>query len=461
MVFLGAPARGCQIRWLLAAASVLTLAAPAGAGDLDPPAVSAARPGKSPADDEGRPTGREVCTGRERPDAPLTACSFSEPVCVHAAASVDPEAILATLRDAERARSGLTALGLPGPLATPSGRAVHDLYLLPGQPAPLTLVDPTPTLDGWDRASAFSLLAPPPPHAGCAAAAAVARALATAVALRLDAGAEPGALSMTASYLASLVAPCGAVEIAAVDDFQLHPERSFIAGDPARPDGALLFPWFLDEHYGRGTPGLVMTSLLALTAQKTPASAFQWKNEPDVFDALRATMKSRGSTVDQLLLDFAVARAFVGSRSDAAHLVDVARFGDAGRVRFEWSIPYDTLPRRVAPGTPLEATGMTYLWLDTTTAPEGAELTFVADWELPSVFRWALVKIDKTGAEAGRFDVGGIFGGSHAERTVVGVNGLAGVLVVGVNAGSMDRAHPFDPDEQPLMPHAYTVMFAK
>ena len=37
---------------------------------------------------------------------------------------------------------------------------------------------------------------------------------------------------------------------------------------------------------------------------------------------------------------------------------------------------------------------------------------------------------------------------------------LAGVLVAGVNTGSVDRAHPFDPDEQPLMPHSYTVMLA-
>ena len=77
------------------------------------------------------------------------------------------------------------------------------------------------------------------------------------------------------------------------------------------------------------------------------------------------------------------------------------------------------------------------------------------------MFRWGLVKVDKNGAEAGRLDVAGSFGDSHAERTLVGIDGLAGVLVVGVNAGSMDRSHPFDPDEQPLMPHGYTVMLAK
>jgi hypothetical protein len=50
-----------------------------------------------------------------------------------------------------------------------------------------------------------------------------------------------------------------------------------------------------------------------------------------------------------------------------------------------------------------------------------------------------------------------MFGTTHVERTVVGLDGLTGLLIVGVNAGSSDRSHPFDPDAQPLMPHSYTV----
>src|SRR6185369_4546292 len=98
-------------------------------------------------------------------------------------------------------------------------------------------------------------------------------------------------------------------------------------------------------------------------------------------------------------------------------------------------------PRRFAPAAPLDPTGMTYLWVDLAGAPPDAELTFVADWELPALFRWALVKIDKDGAEAGRIDVAGVFGSSHAERTVAKLDGLAGIAVVGVNAGSVDRSH--------------------
>lgn len=456
---LGLRARVCQIA-AISAACLLT-AAPAfadpifGARDV---AVEAPAPAT---DREVRPTGREVVPERGRPDpaaTPAVACSFDEPVCVRAASSVGAAVVLSTLRQAESALRGYRALGLPPPL--PRGLSgPFDLYLVPGA-APFVGSDLAPTSDGWDRASAFAIL--PPARAECEAASQVARAIAHAIGLRFDAGAETGALSMSASYLASQVAPCSALEIAAMDDFQRRPERGFLSGgDPARPDGALLFPWFLDEAYGRGTPGLVMTSLLALVTQRTPAGSLEWRNEPDTFDALRAIARTRDTTLDGVLLDFAIARAFVGTRSDGAHLADVERFGDAGRVRFEWSIPYDSLPRRVASGVPLEPTGMTYLWVDTRGAPLDAELTFVGDWELPAVFRWALVKVDQSGAEAGRVDIAAMFGASHAERTLVGIGGLAGVLVVGVNAGSMDRGHPFDPDEQPLMPHAYTVMLAK
>lgn len=302
---------------------------------------------------------------------------------------------------------------------------------------------------------------PPSPDAGCSASFVVAQGVAHAMALGLDAGAENGALSMAGSYLASLVADCEAEEIPAIDDFQAHPERSFAAGDPDRPDGALLFPWFLDDTRGVGGPGRAIVGLLALGVQRTPPGAWEWHNEPDIFDVLRNTMRPRGSSLEDLLLDFAVARGFVGSRSDGAHLADVARFGDAGRVHFEWAVPFASLPRRLAPKDPIEPTGMTYVWLDLAGAPPGAELTFVADWEVPALFRWSLVKVDPSGGEAGRLDVAGVFGANHAEKTVLGLDGLAGVMVVGVNVGSDDCSHPFDPDEQPLMPHGYTVTLAR
>ncbi len=100
------------------------------------------------------------------------------------------------------------------------------------------------------------------------------------------------------------------------------------------------------------------------------------------------------------------------------------------------------------------------MWVDCDGAPPDAELTFVADWELPSIFRWSLIKVDKSGAESGRVDVAGVFGDSHVERTVVGL-GDCGVVDRGSQRRSTDRGHPFDPDEAPFMPHSYTVTLAK
>jgi hypothetical protein len=387
---------------------------------------------------------------------PVTICSFREPVCVHTGGTARGGETLATLRFAEEAFGAYRALGLP----LPRGR--YDLYVDPSFATAETVAELTPTSDGWDRAPAFTVL-PPAAVRGCGPAFAVAQAVAHAAALGLDAGAEAGALSMLSTYAASLIVDCAAVEIAAIDAFQAHPERSFVATDPDGADGGMLFPWFLDDTLGVAGPGRAMTGLVALATQRTPPGSWEWRNEPDIFDVLRATTRDLGGNLENLLLDFAVARAFVGSRSDGKHLTDTERFGDAGRVRFEWSVPWSSLPRRVAPGAAIEPTGMTYLWLDLagSAAPEGGELTFVADWELPALFRWSLVKIDKNGADAGRLDVAGVYGASHAEKTVIGIDGLAGVLIVGVNIGSMDRSHPFDPDEQPLMPHGYAVTLYK
>lgn len=391
------------------------------------------------------------------------ACSFEHPVCVHAGPRVPGGDILAVLKEAERALSGYQSLGLPSPLPDGNlgGSSAYDLYVIPGADRLTTTADLTVGPDRWDRASAFTVLPPPAQAAGCDTGFAIAQAIAHAMGLSFDAGAEDSAMSMEGSYLASLVAECGPTELLAIDDFQRHPERSFVNGDRDRTDGALLFPWFLDDVYAKQGPGAVMLGLVALATQRTPSGSWEWVNEPDIFDVLRATTKARGSTLDSLLLEFAVARAFIGSRSDGRHLSDAAKFGDLGRVRFEWAVPYDSLPRRLAPAAPIEAMGMTYLWVDLSSAHEGNELTFIADWELPSLFRWSLVKIDKTGTETSRVEVAGLFGSNHAERTVVGLEGLAGVLVVGMNTGSVDRGHPFDPDEQPLMPHSYTVTLAQ
>jgi hypothetical protein len=431
---------------------------------------------------------------RTRPtaeQAPLVACSFEEPVCVHSARGVHPDAAGATLFHAESAMRAWRALELPRPLpdAGLGGNDAYDIYLLPpgssapasaGKPGaggrrrgaaklevwspspidlPVTTIDLGSVSGLFDRASAFSVMPPPAEGHGCAASAAVAHAIAQATVVGIDAAASEGTVAMTASYLASMVSPCPPLEALAVDAWQRAPEREITGGRAGVLDGAMLFPRFLDETYGTGAPGRVITALLSIAGQRTPPGSWQWQNEPDVFDALRSTLKERGKGFGDLLLDFAVARAFVGSRSDGAHLDDVAGFGDLGRVRFEWSVPHDSLPRRLAPLNPVSSTGMTYLWLDVAGVPKGSTITFFAEWELPVLFRWALVKVDATGAETGRIDVAGMQGSTQAERTVI-VGDFVGLLIVGVNLGEITPLDPFDPDDAPFEPHSYTVTLA-
>jgi hypothetical protein len=376
---------------------------------------------------------------------------------------VPPWTLAATLRYAEDTLRIHRALGFPCllPDGLLGGTPAFDLYILPDAEPPATALDlDTSAGLSFDQASSFAVVPPPAERDPCEARSRVAYALGHALALRLDAGAEPGAIAMAASYLASLTAPCSLAEQPAVDAFQRSPERSLFSALPGQLDGSLLFPWYLDDAYGTGRPAAIFLGLLAVSSQQTPPGSFAFHNEPDILDSLRVALRARSTSLDDLLLDFAVARAFVGSRSDGAHLSDVARFGDAGRVRFEWTVPYESLPRRLAPLRPIEPTGATYMWLDLAGAPKGAELTFVGEWELDVLFRWALVKVDKQGGEAGRVTVAGIFGSTRAERTIVGLDDLAGVLIVGVNTGSMDRSRPFDPDDS-FMPRSYTVMLVK
>lgn len=405
-----------------------------------------------------------------RSPGPSRACSFTVPVCVHAPPQVPVWAAREVLRDAERALSGYRALGLPMPLADGArgGTSAYDLYIDPAASASRTFDDPETEPRTIDQAAAFTVF-PVPSTWGCDVAFDVAKGAAEAILFRFDAAAERGLVTAASSYLASIVAPCAARETPGIDAFQAEPFRAISDPSPDFAAGAMLFPMYLEENEGAGDPGRLLLSLFAIASQKSDPGQIRYQNEPDVFDALRSSMRFRRGSLDDLLLDFAVDRAFVGDRGDGGHLWATDLYGAAGRVFFEWSVPYSSLPRRLAPLHPLSPTGAAYVWLDLAGAPKDAEITFVADWELPAVFRWSLVKVDKNGAESGRIDVAGIVGTTHVERTVVLREELAGLIVVGTNTGGLDRTMPFDPDfgatgpasepsdAPPIMPHSYEI----
>jgi hypothetical protein len=233
-------------------------------------------------------------------------------------------------------------------------------------------------------------------------------------------------------------------EMQAIDIAARTPERTFTGRLGGQGDASFLFPWFLEDNYGTQEPGKLSVALAAISGQR---SRGEMRDEPDVFDALRVTQHRNGTSSADTLLDFAVQRAFIGSRSDGTHMIDVAKYGDLGRPRIEWSVTYKSLPRRLAPLRPIEPLGMSYLMVDVTGAPSGAELTFVAEWESPVAFRWAMVKIDKNGAEIGRQEVTPVLGEIRMEKSLRELGDTAYVLVVGLNEGESTRDEPFDPGE--------------
>src|SRR5262249_38187207 len=152
----------------------------------------------------------------------------------------------------------------------------------------------------------------------------VTRALASAGGWRIDAAEDPAVRESTAAYLAQMVAPCGAVTDVLIDDFQSHPERAIASAGAAGPATSAALPWYLDVALGGGRS--VPTALAVIAAQRTDAGSWLWNNEPDLFDALRGSLKARTPqiTIDDLWMELAIARLFMGSRDDGAHFAESA-----------------------------------------------------------------------------------------------------------------------------------------
>jgi hypothetical protein len=417
------------------------------------------------------PTGPAYFSAIRRPDATarVASCSLRHPVCVHARAGLPGDVVLGTLHDLERAAALLLdTVGLPPPLtdARHGGSPAFDVYLVPPDAVGLdgaTVVTgrDEPAAGPLDRASAFALLREDVPP-GCVRPNLVARALASASAWGIDAGESPTVRESNAAYIAEMVAPCGAVSAELIEDFQIHPERAVFASGSSGPAVGMSLAWYLDFVLSRGMPGIVPTALAVISAQRTPTGALFWDNEPDLYDALRSTLKARTppAGLGDFWIEFAIARLFMGSRDDGVHFPETAFAGSAGRVRFDWSVPYATLPRRLSPVRPIEPTGATYTWIDMAGAPANARLVFRVEWETPVPFRWALVRVGNDGTEVSRVLVTAQQRASSAEKNLDALEGLAGVVVVGVNVGDLALDDPFDPDHAPYEPHSYVLTVA-
>ena len=398
------------------------------------------------------------------------ACSPRVPVCVHASAASDGPRALAVLAAFERSWATLTgALELPPPEVDPLTLA-YDVFL---SDRDATLLESRDVRSRVDRARAFSLVDQQPRDAcalDLAAATAVARASLFGVAPATE---EATALAQT-TYLATLAVPCALPLLA--DDvavFQRNAARSFVdahvgelavAGawdDPVNDGfarGAMTFWARLDWAFGR-SPGRIVTASWALHPTMTPVGAARWWNEPDTFDVLRATFKGAFTvigTVDDLWLDFGVARAFFGAADDGFHAPELETLGESARVPLDWDIPWPSTPRRLAQKTPVAPLGASYLSIK---ARPDRRLRVEIEWEEHALFRWAFVKVDAKGRELGRVPIPMRDRATEAQMTLVDLTGVDHVLLVGVNVG--DPAYAFDPDDAVWEPHGWVVTLAE
>lgn len=442
--------------WLLA----LTLAeghleaqstsSPAIVASISPPIISA-----HPWDTW--PLGRLFGGGPDRPpEGALRICSFEAPICVHAR-SQEGEQALRVLQEAEVAHRFFLYQARLSRLEgdAQGGSSAVDLYLKDLQGSPLRIGFDLPTHFPYDRAPIYAILEQK--LTGCARSTAVHRALAIAHLAAIDAGAFGGTFATSAAYLAMMSTGCNGEVLAALDTAQAHPEAPILP--PSEPDASQASPllwWWLESTMGQDAPGSLVTGLWYSGVQSTPLDFTRFKNDPDLLAVLRRLALHRKTTLDSLLLDFAVARAFVGERDDGQHWAETAWLGAAGRIRFESSWPYKTLPRRLA-FTPLEPTGSTYVWVDLQGAPPHPRLGFHVRWEHPVTMRWALVRVSKDGEEQSRMVIPYRRGIFEADAILEELEDMAGVIIVGVNNGGISLSEPQRLDEAPYEPHGGTI----
>jgi hypothetical protein len=395
-----------------------------------------------------------------RPSGKTPICSRLRPLCVHAEEAQASQAALA-LAALELAYDRLVlTLGLPPPHADGAlgGSDALDAYLSP--PSTELEVDAARLEPGpFSEASAFCRIPTSDPFLLERNAT---LCVAEAIAFGLDSSETPHLRRGFATWLWWAVGLPGAVDAEAIDEVQAHPERPIAERERSRSsEGSALFFEYLETLRSAGAPGELSAALLSASVSPSTPRELSYLNEPDVFDVLRHSLDEDAARFAALMVDFSIARAFVGERDDGLHLPALGWSGAFGRVRFDWLVKFSTLPRRVLVSPAVDSTGSVLLWLDLDEVGLGAALGFRAEWEPPVSFQWQLVRIGPDGDELGRIDIPYQLRSREAEGRVRNLDGARAVLIVGTNLEGIDLDHPFDPDVAPFEPHSATVYLAR
>jgi hypothetical protein len=440
---------------LLFAASLVTPAAAAGPRQQLPPILGGPATSAEAAApiDPSLPTGAPYEPG-SRPERRQIACSARRPVCLHALSGVTDKDALAALDAVERAYEALVdALGLPAPLSP------LDVFLSSDLGEPVQVEYDPPALTGFDRATAFCRLRPArEPLLARAATLCVGEA----IALALDPGETPHLRRAFATALWWIVGTPTVLDLEAVAELELRPERAVLRqARDQNSEGAALFFEYLEATRGVAEPGVLAAALFAASGQRTSFDEPEWDNEPDLVDVLRHTFARDRLRTIALYRDFCVARAFIGARDDGQHLPGLAWAGAFAEPRFDWVIPFSSLPRRVLLTRPIEPGGAVFVRLELDQPAPGATLGFRAEWEGPVSFAWTLVRVGEGGNELSRIDLPFQERSTLAEGRVDDLHGVRAINLVGTFLDEVTLAHPFDPDVEPFEAHSATIYFAR
>jgi hypothetical protein len=387
----------------------------------------------------------ELAAPPQGSDAWPRACSFRDPLCVHAMPGTPAATEAATLAAAERAWETLTgALAAPPP--EPGLDGPWPVYLVDhaaagAAPSLARARDPR---GAFDRVASFGLVdrdtAP-----GCALDLALARAVARASLWAAAPATDPGTSEASVEALARLASPCATTEQRDDDaEFQRSPERTVV--DPRSPSfnrGAAMFFGWLDRRFG-ARPGAVLVGLWSLSPTTTPATAWRWAGAPTEIDVLRVSLASalwQGSGIDDAFAAFAAARATMDPRP-----------------RLTWRIPWPVERRRLAQAEPVGPTGASYVAIDHTGAPRGANLHLEASWEDYGRMRWIVLKLDANGKVVDELPIPSTERATQAVMTVENLDGVDRVVVIGLGLGSTET--PFDPDDGVWEPHGWLLTVA-
>ena len=395
----------------------------------------------------GAPVGPVV----ERPSLPLRSCAVDAPVCLHLGPGLAPD-------EARRARDAAASawsrivgvLRFPAPLADgPAGGDPRlDVYVAPTPGGVVVGRDALALLEDRDAAPAFVRIDPAVVRAGgCALDFHLARAIAQSSAAGLDVAETPVLVEGFARYAASIVAPCAEEDGPPFAALQATPWRSLFDD----PSGTEELARTLDIHDGAGfgalIPGVLSMAAGAHGVVTPEPDDFEWgpahfRNEPSAIDVLSATLRDSSRYLDDMWLDVAVARASEPTPGGAKPTLD-------------WQIPVSSLPRRLAVSRGVEVTGASYLRIDVDRTPKGGAIELDPKWEQGARFRWAVLQLDAQGHRVGQIGVARLDRARELTIEVRKLDGVAAVLVVGVNTG--DPARPWNPDDPPTSPHGFEL----